>query len=259
MAEQPFFNASNITLTDTTSIPTSDPAICRVTPVSAFMSTNLNNKIKTYHDVADRILHHFGYPAVSIVDVHRDQVYDAIAEACERFTRYAGYSKEYMVIDSRLYEPNVGIKIDDLYTIASIEAVARKHGNQCYLDRGPDQKYNISHDVYVTRVFINPMAYFISQKDAELMVRNAAPSAKDQLIFRKELSMKYPKGIPEFTVIDKKMRDYFVMIGIDAKNFEKSKDKRLSLRGEEIDVYTQDPLGPETEVGIIGRTRDPIT
>lgn len=45
---------------------------CIVHPVSAYMSTNLNNKNKTYKDVADRILHHLGYPAVSITDIHRD-------------------------------------------------------------------------------------------------------------------------------------------------------------------------------------------
>lgn len=259
MTDSDYIIDNNFVKADTTTIPTSNPAICEVTPVQAFMSTNLNNKIKTYKDVADRILHHLGFPAVSIVDVHRDQVYDAIAEACERYTRYAGYTKEYMVIDSRLYIPNVGIKIDDLYTIASVEAVAKQRGNQAFLDRGPDQAYKIPDDVYVTRVQINPMAYYMSEKDAEMLLKNSAPEYKPNIFFRRELSRKYPKGIPQFTVIDKKMRDYFVTLGISAENFDKSKDKRLSYAGEEIDVYHDDPLGVQTEIGYIGRTRDPIS
>lgn len=43
-----------------------------VQPVQAFMSTNLNNKIATYQDLMERILMFFGWPSVSVPDLHRD-------------------------------------------------------------------------------------------------------------------------------------------------------------------------------------------
>lgn len=48
------------------------PEICEVKPLEAYMSTDLNNKIKTYDDLSERILHFFGYPAVSVTDLHRN-------------------------------------------------------------------------------------------------------------------------------------------------------------------------------------------
>ena len=80
------------------------PEICNVKPLEAYMSTNLNNKIKTYDDLSERILHFFGYPAVSVSDIHRNQIYDAISMAVERFYKHAGVVKECLILDSRLYE-----------------------------------------------------------------------------------------------------------------------------------------------------------
>ena len=84
----------------TESVPT--PEICNVKPVQFYMSTNLNNKIKTYEDLSERILNMLGYPAVSISDIHANQIHQAISMAVERFTRYAGFTKEYLIFDSRL-------------------------------------------------------------------------------------------------------------------------------------------------------------
>ncbi|NBP16918.1 hypothetical protein EBU95_21480, partial [bacterium] len=49
---------------------------------------------------------------------HPDQLNENISIAVEFFTKYAGYTREYLVFDSNLYQPNVGIRLDHLYTLA---------------------------------------------------------------------------------------------------------------------------------------------
>ena len=91
---------------------------CEVTPVSVFQSTNLNNKIDSFDKLAQRIVRTLGAPLIS-VEVHQDQLFDNISQACEFFSKYAGYTTEYLVIDSNLYERGRGIRLDHLYTLAN--------------------------------------------------------------------------------------------------------------------------------------------
>ena len=91
---------------------------CEITPVSAFQSTNLNNKIDCFARLADRIVRMLGAPVVT-VEVHQDQIFEAISVACEMFTKYAGYTREYLVFDSNLYEKGKGIRLDYLYTLSN--------------------------------------------------------------------------------------------------------------------------------------------
>lgn len=91
---------------------------CAVTPISAFQSTNLNNKIDSFSRLGDRIVRALGAPLIS-VEVHQDQLFENIAIACEMFAKFAGYTKEYLVIDSLLYERGRGIRLDHLYTLAN--------------------------------------------------------------------------------------------------------------------------------------------
>lgn len=76
---------------------------CAITPISAFQSTNLNNKIDSFQRLADRIVRSIGAPLIS-VEIHQDQIFESISIACEMFSKYAGYTKEYLIIDSALYE-----------------------------------------------------------------------------------------------------------------------------------------------------------
>jgi small nuclear ribonucleoprotein (snRNP)-like protein len=94
------------------------PSSCNITPVSAFQSTNLNSKIDSYCRLADRIVRSLGAPLIS-VEVHQDQIYENISIACELFTRYAGYTQEYLIFDSNLYERNKGIRLDVLFTLSN--------------------------------------------------------------------------------------------------------------------------------------------
>lgn len=91
---------------------------CEITPLSAFLSTNLNNKIGTYSRLGDRIKRALGYPLISL-EIHSDQLNENIQIGVEYFTKFAGYTREYMIFDSNLYEPNKGIRLDLLYTLAN--------------------------------------------------------------------------------------------------------------------------------------------
>ena len=78
-------------------------------------STYLNNKITNYADLALRLKKALGYPRVE-VEVTDSQLADFIDRAIEMYTRYAGYTEEYLVFDSNLYTSGVGIKLDELLT-----------------------------------------------------------------------------------------------------------------------------------------------
>mgnify|MGYP003674964514 FL=1 len=87
-----------------------------ISPISGFQSTNLNSKIDNFNRLGDRILRSLGYPFVN-VEVHNDQLHENISIALEYFTKFAGYTKEYLIFDSNLYQKDYGIKLDDLFTL----------------------------------------------------------------------------------------------------------------------------------------------
>ena len=87
-----------------------------VEPVSAFYSTNLNNKIQSYDRLGQRICRALGAPLINI-EIHADQLNEFIGIACEMFTRYAGYTQEYLVFDSNLYERGKGLRLDVLFSL----------------------------------------------------------------------------------------------------------------------------------------------
>lgn len=76
-------------------------------------STTLNTSITSYDTLSVRIQHQLGAPLINL-EVFDEQVYSFIDEAMELFTKWAGYTEEYLIFDSKLYVPGVGIKVDDL-------------------------------------------------------------------------------------------------------------------------------------------------
>lgn len=80
-----------------------------------FYSTNLNHRIKNISDLSRRIAYSLGWPQVN-VEVHAEQVFDSIAQACEMFTKFAGYTEEYLIFKSDLYDSDKGIRLDKLMT-----------------------------------------------------------------------------------------------------------------------------------------------
>jgi hypothetical protein len=85
-------------------------------PVSSFYSTNLNPRVKTFGTLSTRIAHSLGYPHINI-EAHQNQVYENISIACEMFSKFAGYTKEYLVFDSTKYEKGKGIKVDTMMSL----------------------------------------------------------------------------------------------------------------------------------------------
>ena len=91
-------------------------SLCEITPISGFQGTNLNSRVDTFNRLSDRILRSLGYPFTN-VEIHRDNLYENINIAIEYFTKFAGYTKEYLIFDSNLYKKDYGMKLDDLFTL----------------------------------------------------------------------------------------------------------------------------------------------
>ena len=76
-------------------------------------STNLNHRIASYDALALRVRRQLGEPLVQ-VEIANEQIYDNIAIAMEYFTKYAGYTEEYLVFNSRKYVSGVGLDVATL-------------------------------------------------------------------------------------------------------------------------------------------------
>lgn len=76
-------------------------------------STQYNNKIASYDSLAERIRRQLGAPLVE-VEITNEQLYDNISISLEYFTKYAGYTEEYLVFDSTKYKQGIGIQVDTL-------------------------------------------------------------------------------------------------------------------------------------------------
>jgi hypothetical protein len=124
---------------------------CTIQPLSAFLSTNLNSKIETYDRLSDRIKRALGYPVVSL-EIHTDQLRENIQIAIEYFTKYAGFTKEYLIFDSDMYETNKGIRLDLLYTLANTNLTTnvRKVAGTNPIGPGPEFIGTTPESVYVS-------------------------------------------------------------------------------------------------------------
>lgn len=87
-------------------------------PVSAFYGTNLRTQIDGYDRLVDRVSWTLGFPLVNI-ELHRNQFYEFITIAAEMFTKFAGYTEEYLIFDSNLYEAGKGVRLDKLFDLTS--------------------------------------------------------------------------------------------------------------------------------------------
>ena len=76
-------------------------------------STNFNSVVTSYDSLAQRIRRQMGEPLVN-VEIANEQIYDCIAQAMEYFTKYAGYTEEFLVFDSKKYIRGVGIDVATL-------------------------------------------------------------------------------------------------------------------------------------------------
>lgn len=224
------------------------PEICKMKPLEAYMSTDLNNKNKTYDDISERILHFFGYPAVSVSDLHRNQIYDAISMAVERFYKHAGVVKEYLILDSRLYEQNHGIPIDKLCTISGIISRPDDHATKRSAERGPEQSVKVPDEVYITKDYIYKKDYYLSKSDYDLLHKSVEEKDKPEIDMLYAMSQKYPDGIEPLSIISEKLYKYLVTKRrYNTEMFKKSKDTVFTLGGERQELHTETDLGRERE------------
>lgn len=131
---------------------------CTVTQnVSTFYSTNLNSRIKAFNDLGVRISRQLGAPLINI-EIHQDQLYENISIAVEMFSKFAGYTEEYVVFDSNLYEPGKGIRLDTLFSLT-------RDFNFRYDVRNTaiNSMYNIGNMVIGDPT--NPMAFQVAEAD----------------------------------------------------------------------------------------------
>ena len=75
--------------------------------------TTLTPQVTSYEDLSIRIQRQLGAPLINL-EISDEQVYDSITDAIEYFTKWAGYTEEYLIFDSKLYTQGVGIKVDEL-------------------------------------------------------------------------------------------------------------------------------------------------
>jgi len=133
--------------------------LCNVQPISAFMSTNLSSKIECFQALGARILRMLGHPMIN-VELHPDQLYDSISMACEFFTQYAGYTKEYLIFDSNLYDKNKGLRLDHLFTVANTGFTLSEKLNEVKKSN-PDYNVTLRENLYILTSAI-PSSYFVS-------------------------------------------------------------------------------------------------
>ncbi len=124
---------------------------CTIQPLSAFLSTNLNSKVETYDRLGDRIKRSLGYPLVSL-EIHTDQLRENIQIAVEYFTKYAGFTREFLIFDSSMYEKNKGIRLDLLYTLANtnLDSNVKKVAGTNPIGPGPEFIGSTPESVYVS-------------------------------------------------------------------------------------------------------------
>lgn len=191
--------------------------LCEITPISAFMSTNLNSKIECFQQLGERIMRMLGHPIIN-VEVHPDQLYDSISMAVEFFTKYAGYTREYLIFDSNLYEPNKGLRLDHLFTVANTGFTLSQKLAQPARSN-PDFTVDIPQALYVSLSAI-PQSYFSASSSLSSAV------AAD--------------GIYEMQVIDKEAYDAFVNYSpVLSGLFKMSPQRVISSQCESIENAVQ--------------------
>jgi len=98
-----------------TPIVLDDPSNESILPEGIRGSTTLTPYVTSYDVLLERIKYQLGWPAVRI-ELCDDQIYDFINQAIEWYSKYAGYTEEYLAFSSQIYERGLGIKLDKIFT-----------------------------------------------------------------------------------------------------------------------------------------------
>lgn len=184
-------------------------SLCEIQPISAFMSTNLNSQIECYQRLGERILRTLGHPMINI-EVHPDQLYEAISMSIDFFTTYNGYTKEFIIFDSRLYEKDRGIRLDNLFTVANTGFTTAQTLQDYKIGPDPDFTVETPEPLYISLSAI-PSTHFSSSSS----LSSAVPSTgitKMQLINKSTYA--------ELTAYDEGLVDLFSTTERDSFNIQ---------------------------------------
>ena len=194
----------------------SAPERCEITPISAFQSSNLSSKITSFDKLGDRILRSLGYPSIN-VEVHRDQLFDNISISCEMFSKFAGYTREYLIFDSNLYTPNYGLKLDTLFTARS---------NQSYLEQIKNKQN--------PNATINPLFNKYIDNEKTVFVANSSLPAQ-YFTMVTNLSATLSAGIYANTVFTLSSYEYIISVAPSLKPyFTRSATYNITQLGADI-------------------------
>lgn len=184
---------------------------CEVLPVSAFQSTNLNNKLETYGDLGDRIKRSLGYPLITL-EVHQDQLFQNIQIAIEYFSKFAGYTKEFLIFDSAIYQKNRGIRLDQLFTLAKSNVTNAQKVANTPVWAGADFTVELPSTVYINTAALGSSVF-------------SGSSA---------LSSVFTTGMPEFEIIDASLYNSITSFNTSlTSNFRASVKRGVSLQGQD--------------------------
>lgn len=184
---------------------------CEVLPVSAFQSTNLNNKLETYGDLADRIKRSLGYPLITL-EIHPDQLFQSIQIAIEYFSKFAGYTKEFLIFDSRIYQKNRGIRLDQLFTISKSNVTNVQKVANTPVWAGADFTIEQPQTVYISTSALNSTVFTGSSA----------------------LSSVFTDGIPEFEIVDTSLYSTITSYNTSlTASFRPSAKRGVSLQGQD--------------------------
>lgn len=209
--------------------------VCEITPVSAFLSTNLNNQIQCYGRLGDRIKRALGYPLITL-EIHSDQLFENIQIAVEYFSKFAGYTEEYLIFDSKLYEKNKGIRLDHLFTISNSEYTTQQKLNDSPPFPGPNFNVEEPNEVYITLTEIPPNTFTSSTT----------------------LSSSLSGGIQELDIIDKNIYDSLTAFSTSlSSNFKQTKRKTITMQCADTtasaysNVYDYDTMDYRKVVNVV--------
>jgi len=138
------------------------------------------------------------------VEIHPDQLYDSISMACEFFTRYAGYTKEYIIFDSNLYEHDKGIRLDHLFTVANTGFTLSQKLAEPAIPN-PDWNVNLRENLYIAMTAI-PNTYFSASSALSASIPLSGIPAMEILdeSSYNQLTLEYPELSSSFMVSPKK-------------------------------------------------------
>lgn len=184
---------------------------CEVLPVSAFQSTNLNSQIETFSNLGDRIKRALGYPLITL-EIHQDQLFQNIQIAAEYFSKFAGFTQEYLIFDSSVYEKNRGIRLDHLFTLSKAGLTDAQKIANTPTRPGVDFTVEQPNTVYVATSAVK--SSFFSSSSA--------------------LSSLFVDGLPLFEIVDKSLYGTLTSFSFSLTSiFKESIQKSVSLQSQE--------------------------